>query len=127
MEFLHSFLRRHLAGKPVIASLNVGCFLGLHRMEVAAVFELVVTVGVMVAVASGSGCGSDKGSGNASGSGCDSDGGSDTDSGSGPFNGSGGGSSRERGRGSDNVSLTLASDLYEKYNGSPPLYIVQNR
>ena len=29
MEFLRSFLRRHLAGKPVVASLNVGCFLGL--------------------------------------------------------------------------------------------------
>ena len=29
MEFLHSFLRRHLAGKPVVASQNVGCFLRL--------------------------------------------------------------------------------------------------
>ena len=29
MEFLHSFLRRHLAGKPVVASPNVGCFLRL--------------------------------------------------------------------------------------------------
>ena len=29
MEFLHSFLRRHLAGKPVVASPNVGCFLKL--------------------------------------------------------------------------------------------------
>ena len=27
MEFLRSFLRRHLAGKPVVASPNVGCFL----------------------------------------------------------------------------------------------------
>ena len=26
---LSSFLRRHLAGKLVVASLNVGCFLGL--------------------------------------------------------------------------------------------------
>ena len=25
MEFLHSFLRRHLAGKPVVTSPNVGC------------------------------------------------------------------------------------------------------
>ena len=25
MEFLRSFLRRHLAGEPVVASLNVGC------------------------------------------------------------------------------------------------------
>ena len=30
MEFLHSFLRRHLTGKPVVASPNVGCFLRLH-------------------------------------------------------------------------------------------------
>ena len=121
MEFLRLFLRRYLAVKPVVASPNVGCFLGLHRVEVAAVFELVVMVGVMVVVASGSGCGSDSGSGNASGSGCDSDGGSDTDS------GSGSGSSRDRSRGSGNVSVTLASDLYELYNGLTPLCLVQNR
>ena len=30
MEFLHSFLRRHLAGKPVVVSPNVGCF---HRLR----------------------------------------------------------------------------------------------
>ena len=29
MEFLRSFLRRHLAGKPVVESQNVGCFLRL--------------------------------------------------------------------------------------------------
>ena len=29
VEFLHSFLRCHLAGKPVVASPNVGCFLKL--------------------------------------------------------------------------------------------------
>ena len=29
MEFLYSFLRRHFAGKPVVASQNVGCFLSL--------------------------------------------------------------------------------------------------
>ena len=29
MEFLRSFLRRYLAGKPVVASPNVGCFLRL--------------------------------------------------------------------------------------------------
>ena len=29
MEFLRSFLRRHLVGKPVVASPNVGCFLML--------------------------------------------------------------------------------------------------
>ena len=27
MDFLRSFLRRHLAGKPVVAWPNVGCFL----------------------------------------------------------------------------------------------------
>ena len=31
MDFLRSFLRRHLAGKPVVASPNVGCFLRLSR------------------------------------------------------------------------------------------------
>ena len=30
MEFLRSFFRRHLAGKPVIASPNVGCLLWLN-------------------------------------------------------------------------------------------------
>ena len=30
MEFLRSFLRRHLAEKPVIASPNVGCFLRVY-------------------------------------------------------------------------------------------------
>ena len=29
MELLHSFLRRHLAGKAVVASRNVVCFLTL--------------------------------------------------------------------------------------------------
>ena len=28
MEILHSYLRRHFTGKPVVASWNVGCFLG---------------------------------------------------------------------------------------------------
>ena len=32
MEFLRSFLRRHLAGKPVVASPNVGCFLRLVNL-----------------------------------------------------------------------------------------------
>ena len=31
MEFLHSFLRRHLVEKPVVASPNVGCVLRLTR------------------------------------------------------------------------------------------------
>ena len=30
MEFLHSFLRRHFAEKPLVTSRNVGCFLGLQ-------------------------------------------------------------------------------------------------
>ena len=34
MEFLPSFLRRHLAGKLVVASLNVGCFLRLGNQSV---------------------------------------------------------------------------------------------
>ena len=32
MEFLRSFLRRHLAGKSVVASPNVGCFLKLVKL-----------------------------------------------------------------------------------------------
>ena len=31
MEFLPSFLRRHFAGKVVVASRNVGCFLDHER------------------------------------------------------------------------------------------------
>ena len=30
IEFLHSFSRRHFAGKPLVTSRNVGCFLGVH-------------------------------------------------------------------------------------------------
>ena len=30
MEFLGSFLRRHFAGKPVVASQNIGSFSGYH-------------------------------------------------------------------------------------------------
>ena len=32
MEFLRSFLGRHLAGKPVVVSRNVGCFLRLWKI-----------------------------------------------------------------------------------------------
>ena len=32
MEFLRSFLRRHFAGKPVVVSPNVGCFLRLQQV-----------------------------------------------------------------------------------------------
>ena len=35
MEFLRSFLRRHFAGKPVVASRNVGCFLRLLKLAVS--------------------------------------------------------------------------------------------
>ena len=35
MEFLHLFLGRHFLGKPVVASLNVGCFLRLGVWWVA--------------------------------------------------------------------------------------------
>ena len=34
MEFLRSFLRRLLVGKPVVASQNVGCFLWLYIFKV---------------------------------------------------------------------------------------------
>ena len=34
MEFLRSFLRRHLAGKPVVALPNVGCFPRLHFYQI---------------------------------------------------------------------------------------------
>ena len=33
MKFLRSFLRRHLAGKPVVALPNVGCFLRLKNLQ----------------------------------------------------------------------------------------------
>ena len=35
MEFLRSFLRLHLAGKPVVASPNVGCFLRLRLCKIS--------------------------------------------------------------------------------------------
>ena len=34
MEFEGSFLKRHLAGKPVVVSPNVGCFLRLQQQLV---------------------------------------------------------------------------------------------
>ena len=33
MEFLRSFLRRHLAGKPMVASQNIGVFAGCPILE----------------------------------------------------------------------------------------------
>ena len=34
MEFLHSFLKRHSAGKPPVASRCVGCFLRLQEPQI---------------------------------------------------------------------------------------------
>ena len=39
MEFMRSFLRRHLAGKPMVASTNVGCFLRIWLNFVGMVDE----------------------------------------------------------------------------------------
>ena len=33
MEFVRSFLRRHVEGKPVVASPNVGCFFRLASSD----------------------------------------------------------------------------------------------
>ena len=33
MEFVRSFLRRHFAGKPVVVSRTVGCFLRLNTTQ----------------------------------------------------------------------------------------------
>ena len=40
MEFLRSFLRSHLAGKPVVETSNVGCFLRLSDRLVDPVLNL---------------------------------------------------------------------------------------
>ena len=42
MEILRLFLRRHFAGKPVVASTNVGCFLRLKKYS--DVTYLVLTI-----------------------------------------------------------------------------------
>ena len=47
MEFLRSFRRRHLAGKPVVASPNVGCFLRLVQM-VFLLFLLLLMMMIMM-------------------------------------------------------------------------------
>ena len=41
MEFLLSFHRRHLAGKPVVASPNLGCFLKLFNFYITGSFKRV--------------------------------------------------------------------------------------
>ena len=44
MEFLRSFLRRHLAGKPMEASPNVGCFLRLVSVWKAPFAKLLICI-----------------------------------------------------------------------------------
>ena len=39
IEFLRSFLRRHLAGKPVVASPTVGCILRLNKIRSENIFK----------------------------------------------------------------------------------------
>ena len=47
IEFLRPFLRGHFAGKPVVASLNVGCFLRLTlAMQRTKWIGLLVTHGL---------------------------------------------------------------------------------
>ena len=44
MEFLRSLdLRRHFAGKPVVASENVGCFLRLLKQPLPGLWAPVIT------------------------------------------------------------------------------------
>ena len=42
MEFLHSFLSHHFAGKPVVASQNVSCFLKLRQIPTLVRFKFPV-------------------------------------------------------------------------------------
>ena len=42
MEFLCSFLRRHLAGKPVVASPNVRCILRLNEQVCINICDLMI-------------------------------------------------------------------------------------
>ena len=48
MEFLRSFRRRHLAGKPVVASPNVGCFLRLVQMVFLLFLLLLMMMMMMI-------------------------------------------------------------------------------
>ena len=41
MEFLRSFLRRHLAGKPVVTSHNVGCFLTIRLLNITIRYDTI--------------------------------------------------------------------------------------
>ena len=41
MEFLRTLLRRHLAGKPVVASPNVGCFLRLGKRKICLNYQVI--------------------------------------------------------------------------------------
>ena len=42
MEFLRSFLRRHLAGKPVVAAPNVRCILRLNEQVCINICDLMI-------------------------------------------------------------------------------------
>ena len=44
MEFLRSFLRRPLARKPVVASLNVGFLLRLHIKPPSIAYKLAIAL-----------------------------------------------------------------------------------
>ena len=48
MEFQSSFLRRHLAGKPVVASQNVGCFLRLEILQTCKYSQLSGVISSLV-------------------------------------------------------------------------------
>ena len=45
MEFLRTFLRRHFAGKPVVASRNVGFFLRLGGLGRVCATEMYRSIG----------------------------------------------------------------------------------
>ena len=52
MEFLRSFLRRHLAVKPVVASPNVSCFFRLIRLVFITTshFIVIFTITIIIVV-----------------------------------------------------------------------------
>ena len=48
MEFLCSFLRRHLAGKPVVAAPNVRCILRLNEQVCINICDLMIAIGLNI-------------------------------------------------------------------------------
>ena len=52
MEFLGSFLRHHLAGNPVVASPNVGCFLKLVQMLLLLLLMMMMMITLVFVVLS---------------------------------------------------------------------------